>query len=338
MSVKVMGDEAAWDKLVDDSPHGMLFHKWGFLKLIESHTGYKLLPYGVYRGNELSCVFPIFYKRKMGLKMVFSPPPGTAVPYLGPVMAAGYHRLKQRKKEHYLSEVIEEMNTEISRLSPDYAFVSLVPDLADVRPFKWGGYDSSAHFTYMIDLSSPLERIWDGFGKDCKNSIRKCSKGSAALKQSPDADAFYDIMKERYRQQGLSLPIVSKEYLSGIVRLFPGNVMPFYTMEGDEIRDIELACGYKGRFMLWLGGAIIDKGAQGYQEYATWELIKKAKESGYKEFEIAGAGVRRICAFQSKFNPSLVMSMSISKKKLAGKAAEIAYINFIRKMPLRQEM
>lgn len=51
MTVTMINDKDLWDRFVDESPYGLLFHKWDFLHIIEKHTGYQLLPYGVYKGN-----------------------------------------------------------------------------------------------------------------------------------------------------------------------------------------------------------------------------------------------------------------------------------------------
>ena len=50
MAISIIDDSELWDRTVDQSPYGLLFHKWDFLKIAEKHTGWKLLPYGVYKG------------------------------------------------------------------------------------------------------------------------------------------------------------------------------------------------------------------------------------------------------------------------------------------------
>jgi hypothetical protein len=109
MVVKLIDDQGLWDKHIEDSVYGTLFHKWDFLKIIEKHSESKLYPYGVFRGEELVCLFPLFVKQFMGLRMIFSPPPGLAVPYLGFVMVSAYDRLKQRRKESYINDVADGM-------------------------------------------------------------------------------------------------------------------------------------------------------------------------------------------------------------------------------------
>lgn len=80
MQLLVIDDSSIWDDFADRSPYGSLFHKWGFLKTIEKHTGYTLLPYGMYSDYKLICIFPAFLKANYGLNVVLSPPRAQGYP------------------------------------------------------------------------------------------------------------------------------------------------------------------------------------------------------------------------------------------------------------------
>src|SRR4030067_3227207 len=95
-----------WDEIVKSSPYGTIFHTIEWLRIAEKHTNSRIYPFIGKNGNEIVGIFPIFY-RKIGLtKMVFSPPPKTAIPYMGPILI-GYDQLKQDKKE-YINNVFHE--------------------------------------------------------------------------------------------------------------------------------------------------------------------------------------------------------------------------------------
>jgi hypothetical protein len=49
MVVELVKDKEPWDNFVDESFYGLLFHKWDYLKIMERHSGYKLLSYGIYK-------------------------------------------------------------------------------------------------------------------------------------------------------------------------------------------------------------------------------------------------------------------------------------------------
>jgi hypothetical protein len=330
MSVKIIEDQRLWDEFVEKSPYGMLYHRWDFLKVIEKHAGYRLHPYGVYKGEELACVFPIFTKSYLGLRFIFSPPPRTGVPYMGPVISPLYDSYKQRKKESYIGGVVDEVAAEMKKLSPSYTSISTVPGFMDARPFKWGGYQANLYYTYAIDLRKPLNDIWDSMDKDCKREIRTAEKHSLSLKETHDVKTFFGIMKERYIQQGLNFPVMSEEYLEDVLAAFPRNIKMYLLYDSDKVIDVMVNYEYNGRFMFWMGWVNLDKKIHG-NEYATWEFLKMKKEEGYSEFEIAGGNTRRLCLFKSKFNPDLEFYYTIEKMNSLGRLAEWAYLNLVKK-------
>jgi len=132
MAIKLISKKDKWDKFLANNPNALLYHKWDFLKVVEKHTGYELLPYGVYKGEQLIAIFPLFYKRMALLKFLFSPPPGSGVPYLGPVLDKEYDFLKQDKKESFINQVAEEIDTVVKKIGPNYFAVTLVPNFKDI--------------------------------------------------------------------------------------------------------------------------------------------------------------------------------------------------------------
>jgi len=330
MSVELIGDQALWDEFVERSPYGLLFHRWDFLRIMEKHTRYQLFPYGIYRGNELICIFPLFYRYYNGLNMVFSPPPLTSVPYLGPVMAPVYDTLKQRRKETYLNTISDGIEAEIKRFTPDYTNFSFVPKFKDVRPFKWNGYNSEIFYTYYFSLDGTIESIWNNLDRECKKAIKASEDLGLTLRESNDTDTYYDIVKERYIEQGLNVPLISRTYLKELESTFPNEIKLYYLYKSDQIINIAINIEYKNKFIYWLGGVNLDKSIYSL-EYLLWEIIKMKKSQGFTEMEIEGANVKRICAFKSKFNPTLAYAFNVYKKGFKGELAEFAYKNFIRK-------
>ena len=62
-----------------------------------------------------------------------------------------------------------------------------------------------------------------------------------------------------------------------------------------------------------MGNARLDSGIAG-NDSMLWTMIKKAKEEGCTEFEIQGAGDRRLWHFKSKYNPQLEVCYAASRR------------------------
>lgn len=333
MSIKAISDKATWDKFVDESPYGLIFHKWDFLKIVEKHSDCSLIPYGVYKGDKLICLFPLFVKTYMGKKFVFSPPPRTGIPCLGFLMSEIYDTVKQSRKESYLDNAIEEVSDELKKLSPSYVSIATVHRFTDIRPFKWKGYDIGITYTYMIDLDRPIDQIWKSFDDTCKKKLKNCDKYSLTMKEVSDAKQFYDIMARRYIEQGLRFPVKSSEYLQELMAAYPDNLKMYFLYNGDQIVGNELICMYKDTLTIWLGESTIQKDIPATY-YMRWELIKKAKAEGFKHLEIEGGNTRRLCANKALFNPTLEPGFLVTKRDTLGRLAAWTYQNVIKRQAL----
>ena len=327
MPVENITDKKLWDDSIDSSRYGSIFHKWDFLKAMEKYAGYTLHTPGVYRGNELTCVFPLYTRTYKGMKLVFSPPPQTGVPNLGFVMSSLYDGLKQRRKEKYLTDIVNELNGEIKKLAPNYLSILTIPSFTDVRPFKWNDYEIDVGYEYVIDLTRSLDDIWGGFDATCKKNIKNTGRSGLVLKESDDVETFYKEMGERLSQKGQASMYQNQDpgYLREVLKSYPENVRMYFLYDGDGISGMQVICEYKDKFTLWLGSA-----SGHYNEYLMWELIKIMKARGLKLFEIPDADTMRLSPFKAKFNPSLEIDYSIRKMDTLGKIAEWTFVNVIK--------
>mgnify|MGYP005853117161 FL=1 len=329
MSVEIIEDREAWDRFIDHSPYGTLFHKWDFLKIIGKYTGYRPMTYGVYEGGELACAFPLFYKVNRGIKWLFSPPPGTTVPYLGPVLSGTYDALRQHEKEPYLRGIVEKMNEHMRTVSPNYVWIQTIPGFDDIRPFMWNGYGIDVYYGYLLDITRPVKKIWDSFDVNCRKNIRASESMKFVITGSEDVDMFYDIMKKRFNDIGETTVYHHQDpgFLKDLLACYPDNVRLRFMRHEDDIMGAMVSCEYKARFISWMGSA---KG--NYNERMFWDFIRMAKENGFKEFENPDANNPRLLPFKTKFNPGLNYGFLLSRKDTIGKLAEWTYFNVVKRV------
>ena len=197
MVVELLEDKKRWDQFVETSPQGLLFHKWDFLKTVERHSQYRLLPYGVDSGDELRCIFPFFiWRGRFGLTYLCSPPPlHTQIPYLGPAFAPSVQALKASAKEKILNQVTDELCREIDTIAPNFVYFTTVPNFIDVRFFIWKNFTARLGFTYAIDLERSLDELWVSFSKSCRKKIKRVSAHSPEIQQTNDVSALLDVWR-----------------------------------------------------------------------------------------------------------------------------------------------
>ena len=327
MAVVLIEDKKIWDEFVDESPYAMLTHKWDYLKITEKHTGFKLYTYGFYKGNELLGIYPLFYKRVMGLKTIYSPPPSVQAQCLGFLVSKEYDNMKQSKRESLLNSFLGEIEDEVQKYSPDYMLIYTAPNFLDMRFFKWNNYLVEPMYTYVVDLNQTNEEIWNNLHTDVRRCIRLADGNGLKLCVSDDIFILNERQEKRYKEIAPYFTM-DAEYLNELLKAFPDNIKVYYVYNDTEqaISGI-VTQEYNGRFFIWMG---IAKAAEHANQFLIWKVMERAKSEGYKKFEIWGADNRHLNVFKSRFGSSLEISERVYKKSLMGKVAGWTYLNIYR--------
>jgi hypothetical protein len=327
----MLEDRDGWDGFVEESPDGMLFHRWDFLKATEKHTGYKLLPLSIRRQGKLICLFPLYYRDFWGFKALLSPPPRACIPYLGPVMLPEFQHLSQIKKEDYSQKVVQGFIDFMVSLSPHYTSVTCVPGLNDARAFQWNQFHITAQYTYEIDIDRPLSEIWENIQPRTRKYIKKHMDHIILhrVRTRDEREKFYRAVEIRYMKQSLMPPLVSPDFLEELSVIFSRSIR-LYLIKDDMNEDVLGVWGminYKDRCITWVGGVSPgkDSAIQHVNESAYWLTMKSAQEEGCSIYEMAGANTPRLCLFKSKLNPRLASYFRAHKKNALGAIGETLY-------------
>ena len=328
IEVRIAGDEELknWDALIEASPYGTIFHTYDWLKIVEKHTDSKLYPLIGLKGKEVIGVFPTFYKKKGPFKMLFSPPPKTAIPYMGPVLI-GYDQLKQAKKESLIIDFYTGVDKFIhDNFKPDYIYFKISPSLIDCRPFKWLGYEAEPVYNYILDISIGLSNLESNFTLEARKIIKKGEKGGINVEfgSKKELRTLYNMLYDRYANQERMLSI-SENYLLDIFnKFFPNNLKIFTLVHQDNIIGGVIKLCYKDELLDWIGH--YKTTIQGGNDFLHREIMKWAVENGYRYYTMIGANTPSISRFKSKFNPSLSVNFNVKKATISGIIAEKLYI------------
>ena len=327
-------DAEEWDRIVKTSPHGTLFHTWKWLKITEKHSGKRLYPLMGYKGSELIGVYPLFSSRKYFLRMVFSPPPSTGIPYLGIVLDK-FDKLKQDKREVNFREFYNSAEKFIrSELNANYVQISLSPGFIDARPFKWSGYNVEPVYHYLINLEKGEKSVWSGFKGSLRAHIKKAQKEGITVKQGEKEEVklLFNRLKERYAEQGRRIPM-SKSYLLDIFKEFyPQNMRVFMAEYNGEYVGGIITLIFKEKILFWIGAPKAKLKGLSPNDLVQWECIKWAIENGLKYYEEVGANTPRLCEFKSRYNPELTICLTARKVTTITKLLEKIYRLYLRNM------
>ena len=151
-----------WDDCIDLSIQGSIFHKIGWLKAAAKHTNTKLFYIVGCYNNKPMVLFPLFYKKIFFFNLLFSPPYGSGIPWMGPVLLDA--KLPQYKKEDiqysFIINMIDFISNDIcSRI--DYKRIISPRNLKDMRPYIWNDYNVTPSYSYLVSLKLDEEEIFN---------------------------------------------------------------------------------------------------------------------------------------------------------------------------------
>jgi hypothetical protein len=315
-----------WDKIVDSSDTGTIFHKLNWLRAAEKHTKCKLYPLIGYEGREVVSLFPIFYKKRAFVKMSFSPPPKCAIPYMGPVFRYLSDRQTSIEKLHdnIINKTLCFLNND---LGSDYILIKTQTNLLDIRPFLWESLEAHPNYTYMVPIETSVDSLFEGLSNEMRVHIRRAEKNRQLEVKEGDISDFKALIRmttERYQEQGKSFG-PSSEYLMKLYESFPDNIDVINLILDGQIVGGLILIKYRDVVAHWLAGITPVKRVRGANELLHWWAIKKYKEEGYKYYELMGANTKHLCSFKAKFNPNVNVYFRLTKKNHKSRIAESVY-------------
>jgi hypothetical protein len=288
---------------------------------VEKHTGFRFLPYGITKGNELIAILPLFFRRLHGIRVAASPPPLTSIPRMGVVITGSYDTLRQHRKEEYLDIIAGSLADELRSLAPDHFLMSLPAGFRDVRFFQWLGFEVTPWYTYVYDLTRPLEEIWAGFKGSKRTHVRQAEENGYTLKGNVAVSDLYRLMELRSRDMNQPLALPAAGYVEDLTRALPDRFRVVGVCTGDRVVG-SVVVTMDRHMQMWLGGP---KAVPGANDFLHWSLIREGKERGYATLEDVGANTRHLVRFKNQFNPSLALYYTVCRRNLKGRLAETLY-------------
>jgi hypothetical protein len=339
MRLEVLGseDSGLWNKVIDKSINGTLYHTWEWLGIVEEHTRSKLFAL-VYFDSDDDTPFgamPIFYKKRFGVKMFFSPPPGSGIT-LGPVFLDKSYR--ERRFHLVYLDFQADIDRFIKELGTNYTFIITSPGILDFRPFLWAGYSVSPCYTYRIDLSQGEEIVWRNLGANVKQHIRRAENDGVDIIETTDIsrlDDIYSALEKRYAKRHLNIT-TQKEYVRQLVEQFGRSAINMVVaIQNGKMVGGQIIVAYKDTVALWFGGSRNESSKSAANELILWRVIKDALNKGYHWLDMVGANTRHLCYFKAGFSPEISLYFQIRKADLLGSLAENAYLLMRKRIYLK---
>jgi lipid II:glycine glycyltransferase (peptidoglycan interpeptide bridge formation enzyme) len=316
IEVASRSDRELWNRIIDKSPHGSIFHTWEWLEIAEKYSGMRLYPLIAYKGTTPVGAFPVFVKKIGPFSAVFSPPPRLAIPFLGPVVV-DYNNLKQNKKDTMYHGLVSGALEFIKEMRPVYTCITSPPNLIDARQFLWSGFKAKPVYNYFFDISRGKEYLWRRLKKARRKNITKTGKlfEFRVGEDKSDFDFVVNGVFSRAEEQNIRLRL-SRKYLNALYRRLNGNVKVHVVARNGE-RVVGIINLTHGNYVYsWLGN--FKKKIKGYSpnDLLLWKSIEHSIDKGYTHFFEIGANISRLVKFKAQFNPDLLLNFKFTKGNL----------------------
>ena len=295
IELKITDGQEEWNSLLERCPQKTIFHTWQWLRIVEKYTKTRLYPLVGLAGTTPIGVYPVFHQRKGRANLVYSPPPGAGLLYLGPLIL-NYDELKQDKKESALVGLHRAVEGYISsKIKVDYVRIRTAPNLIDARFLRWNGYTVEPFHTYVVDMRDGLDSVWSNYDSQVRKDIKKTEREGITIEEGSkdDLDKICGYL--------------NKEYLLDIYDAYhPTSARLFLAKHQGEYLGGQMTLFFRDKALLWLGASKTEREGVYPNDLLQWEMMKLAYGNGCRYYEIMCAGDDpSLRHSKSKFNPEL---------------------------------
>lgn len=318
-------DRERWNRCVERSPHGTVFHQWEFLRVLERHSGWTLHALMGVKGEHPVGLFPVFELRKGPMAVVTSPPPGLGVSHLGPALLPGGR--KQRKRERldvrFVEGCLDWLDDEID---PSFVHAVTSTDYGDVRPFQWNEFDATPKYTYELDLSGGSDAVLERVSRDARTSVTGDGACEVAPAGDDDLDYIVDRVNDRHAADSGGLHL-DHDYVRSVVDELPDEqvLVRVARVDGDPVSG-SLRFRFGDTLRFWQGSPKPEKRVDApVNDLLNWASISEAADDGLVRCDLTGANTRRVSRYKAKYNPTVETYYELQRGSTAMTVASDLY-------------
>jgi len=304
MEVRLLDDDevSEYDKLVDDSIEGTIFHKSWWLNIFKTYYGnsYEIKLYGAFKNDALIAAMPIPVFHRYGSKFIYPP---KFTPYLG-----SFFIVSKEEKIYKKISKEKEINEKFAIALKKHGHCLYYPfshGNVDLQPFKWNGFDIGVHYTYVLKLHD-LNKILSNMSKKRRWCIRKRSKEGYKIRMGEIKTHIELTNKTMMRQKQ---PLVDEKILLAIFQEGKKhNSCEVFTLYDEtDIPTASLLLTWDNKRSYYLGAGISENASQGDMPLLIFEAMRYTKEKlNLLEYDFEGSDVKSIEYFFRSFGGNLV--------------------------------
>ncbi len=287
-----------------------VFHDPDALSVLADHATGELRLYGGFKGERPVALLPTFVRADGVGRVVTSPPPGMAVPRLGPlVMPASPKRRKREKvNRRFVDAVLEDLGVDGSL---SQCRVRCPLSYADPRPFAWSDFDLRPAFTYVVPAAESPAAVRESFGERLRRELRTLADLDVPVEVGgvEAASTVHEDLRARYDQQGEELD-PSWPYVRDLVSALGERARVYVarTPGGEYLSGVIVLYSNDAAYY-WLGGTRATYEGASANSLVHWAVLRDLFEDPPVEsvdrYDLLGANTGRLCRYKETFGGDL---------------------------------
>lgn len=297
--VRIIGpnDFEPWDDFVSNFPSAGIFHRTGWLKVIERTYGHKPQYLMAVEKDEVVGILPLFL---------------ISIPFRGCYLASdvftSYGGICANNVD-IANTILAHAESLARQYNAAYVEVKNTVNISGPGP-TWQTKES--YCTMILDLRPGFEAIWENWSGKNRTNVRKSKKSSIVIRSGPEyIDDFYELASINMRLLGT--PVHSRQFYENILEEFPGGANLSIALHADRAIAGVLTLGYKENCQAFTSVALPEFRHLKPTSLLYWEVIQRECASGYKAID---------------FGRSTWDSGTFNFKKQLGATPEPLYYNY----------
>ena len=298
-------DIAKWRGLVTSNPRADIYFTPEFAMTFERSTGTTRQDFGgeallFFYGNQQNNIIYPFFKRPISELPFSELLPLESRIWFDIISPYGYSGplsyVTETGLEHLLwTGFLEEFHNYCVNNDIVAEFVRLHPYIKNHLSLQ--DYSDSSNLikrseVVYVDLEQDEALIWKNLTKGHKSSISKARRSGVEIRSYDTTDqinAFYQLYTATMeRNRAKDAYFFSREFINDTVQLLEGKVKLYCALYDDKIIAASLFLFFGNLAHYYLSGSDVSYLSVCPNNLMLWEVIQRAKEQGYKIFNLGG--------------------------------------------------
>jgi len=194
-------------------------------------------------------------------------------------------------------EIVEALMQEYRKMLPCKTIYSEIRPIYDIKELmservnELTRWKRVGHYNLVMRVNKSEEELWNGMHKERRRNVGQAEKAGLRFEEVTDAAGRRDVvalLRKTYERK--HVPMADDSLFARLTEIMPEYVRFFAAYKDDMMIAGEIRLGYKDLLYAWYAGSDEAYFKLRPNDFTMWNVIKWARENGYREFDFGGGG------------------------------------------------